>query len=514
MYLLTGLTSLAVYWLMGPVTIFQSGLIYGLMILSLLVICRNAYMAKVSPGLFLAAKYLIAVILLSLAFTLLPLFIVSLLSEFTDTVQLDLLPGGKLPILPASNLLVGLYVLFLGVITGQIIRLYLHRMQAPEMRRLNQHPPIIGLFAGVVTILLLIQSFALVDNLAAIYIDNLLIFALVVQAAMVIHLQHVKYQSMLAEGSEERQLLKQHIEDYKVAVAERSTELQQANKVVAASAHRAGMAEIATSLLHNIGNALNGVNTPIQLIQERLGNSATASLAKLVDAMEGHKADLGHFVTTDPQGKRTLEFLRQLSKVLGDEQQDLATTIQVIRKNTDHIASIIQLQQDYTHEELYEEAINVSELVDDVLLIVDANLQSHFVELQRKEAKLPELLLCRHKTMMVLVNLINNAVDACSENAKVTNKRVQLELGAVDNKSLYISISDNGVGFSREQFNHLFHQGYTTKKEGHGIGLHSSAIAAGEMSGELSAKSEGLGLGATFTLTMPLRKSLAFRSAE
>ena len=98
MYLLTGLTSLAVYWLMGPVTIFQSGLIYGLMILSLLVICRNAYMAKVSPGLFLAAKYLIAVILLSLAFTLLPLFIVSLLSEFTDTVQLDLLPGGKLPI--------------------------------------------------------------------------------------------------------------------------------------------------------------------------------------------------------------------------------------------------------------------------------------------------------------------------------------------------------------------------------------------------------------------------------
>ena len=50
----------------------------------------------------------------------------------------------------------------------------------------------------------------------------------------------------------------------------------------------------------------------------------------------------------------------------------------------------------------------------------------------------------------------------------------------------------------------IFTLGFTTRKDGHGFGLHSAALAAAEMGGSLVAESDGLGQGATFTLELPM----------
>ena len=70
-----------------------------------------------------------------------------------------------------------------------------------------------------------------------------------------------------------------------------------------------------------------------------------------------------------------------------------------------------------------------------------------------------------------------------------------------------ISVMDNGVGIPCENLTRIFRFGFTTRKNGHGFGLHSGALAAHELGGALRAHSDGLGQGATFTLELPLSQN-------
>jgi signal transduction histidine kinase len=66
-----------------------------------------------------------------------------------------------------------------------------------------------------------------------------------------------------------------------------------------------------------------------------------------------------------------------------------------------------------------------------------------------------------------------------------------------------ITVRDNGIGIAPENLTRIFGHGFTTKKDGHGFGLHSGALAAKQMNGSLSVHSDGLGKGASFTLELP-----------
>jgi signal transduction histidine kinase len=80
-----------------------------------------------------------------------------------------------------------------------------------------------------------------------------------------------------------------------------------------------------------------------------------------------------------------------------------------------------------------------------------------------------------------------------------------LRLGVAEHEGrLRISVSDNGVGIPAENLTRIFNHGFTTKRDGHGFGLHSSANAATELHGRLWAESAGEGRGSTFTIDLPL----------
>lgn len=273
-----------------------------------------------------------------------------------------------------------------------------------------------------------------------------------------------------------------------------------------AAARSAGMAEIATNVLHNVGNVLNSVNVSAGLILSRVRASKVDGLARTVQLMSEHADDLGTFLASDPKGKMLPGYLVQLAPLLAAEQRAVVDELVALGKSVDHIKEIIAAQQAHAGASGLIEAIRIHEVVEDALRMNAGGLARHQVVMQSDMTRIPELPLDRGRVLQVLMNLVRNARQAMEA---VADDRAKLMLDAeiVGDQTLRIRVADTGVGIAPENLTRVFVHGFTTKKDGHGFGLHSAAIAAREMGGTLAVHSDGPGTGATFTLELPIRKA-------
>jgi signal transduction histidine kinase len=171
--------------------------------------------------------------------------------------------------------------------------------------------------------------------------------------------------------------------------------------------------------------------------------------------------------------------------------------------NVEHIKVIVSMQQSLAKPCGLVEELEPREMMEGALKINDDSLQRHGVQLAREYDTVPKVLADRNKVVQILVNLITNARKALEPNERDQRAlRVGIRAGA---SSVQITVADNGVGIPPENLTRIFGHGFTTRMDGHGFGLHSSALAAKEMGGSLSVQSEGPGKGATFTLELPVR---------
>ena len=282
------------------------------------------------------------------------------------------------------------------------------------------------------------------------------------------------------------------------------TEIIRANqeKLIQAS-RQAGMAEVATGILHNVGNILNSVNISTSLLSQKVRKSKVGNLSKLAVMLADHQADLADFLTRDPQGRQIPGYLRQLADCLAQEQSLYRDELASLHQNIEHINNIVAMQQNYAKSASYAETIQPAELVEDALRLNSAALCRHHVEVRREYApNLPALAIDKHKALQVLVNLIHNAKYAC-DLPEIPQKRLTVRVTNGGGR-VRISVIDTGVGIPRENLTRIFSMGFTTRKNGHGFGLHSGALAARELGGALLAQSDGPGKGATFTLELPV----------
>ena len=280
-------------------------------------------------------------------------------------------------------------------------------------------------------------------------------------------------------------------------------ELEKAHRQLLETSRLAGMAEVATSVLHNVGNVLNSVNVSATIVAEKIKKSERASLAKVVAILREHEADLAAFLSTDARGKQIVGFLDTLAKHLSSEQSATVEELQVLQKNIGHIKDVVAMQQSYAKVSGVNETLSVVDLIEDTLHMNAESLAKHDVEVVREFADVPDVTVDKHKLLQILVNLVRNAKHSCDD-ARRTDKRLTLRV-ANGNGRVKISVSDNGLGIPPENLARIFNHGFTTKKEGHGFGLHSGALAAREMGGALTVHSDGLGSGATFTVELPLQ---------
>jgi PAS domain S-box-containing protein len=283
-------------------------------------------------------------------------------------------------------------------------------------------------------------------------------------------------------------------------------EMEHMHQQLLDTSRQAGMAEVATSVLHNVGNVLNSVNVSCSMVATILKKSKTENLARVAEMLTEHAADIGTFLTSDPKGKQLPGYLGQLSQHLLGQYGAAIQELVRLQENIDHIKDIVIMQQGYAKISGVIESLVITNLLEDALHLNTCSLQRHGVSVIREYEEVLPMDVERHKVLQILVNLIRNAKHACDESPKV-DSHILLRVTTCEDR-VRISVIDNGIGIPEENLKRIFGHGFTTKKEGHGFGLHSAALAAKEMGGCLDVTSNGPGLGATFTLELPYARTL------
>lgn len=303
-----------------------------------------------------------------------------------------------------------------------------------------------------------------------------------------------------ARLSEANEVLSREVAERKRAEAE----LRELQAEHIDAARRAGMAEIATSVLHNVGNVLNSVNVAAATIRERLKSSGVADLERVADLLDQHLADAGRFISEDARGKHLPRFLIQLSQKMAADEAIMATEIKALSESIEHINGIIALQQSYAGVSAAIEQLSLARLVEDALHMDSQSFLRNEIEVVREFEELPPAWMDKQKVLQILVNLISNAKHAVVSSVQPT-RQVKVRIARTGAERVRVEVADNGIGIPAQNLTRIFSLGFTTRKDGHGFGLHSAANQAREMGGSLTASSPGLGQGATFTLDLPFR---------
>ena len=282
-------------------------------------------------------------------------------------------------------------------------------------------------------------------------------------------------------------------------------ELATAQQRLIEFSREAGMAEIATGVLHNVGNVLNSVNVSTSLVAGKVRESRVNNLVALIHMLEQHNGNLTEFLANDPKGQRVLPYLAKLGRHLQSERGGLLKELESLSSHVGHIKQIVATQQNYAKVSGLVENISLSEVVDDALGILEVGLVRHEIKLEREFEILPTITADKHQILQILLNLLRNAKQAIKQADGKRGKVIRVSIRRRGKSRVSLAVEDTGLGLPPENLTRIFGHGFTTKADGHGFGLHSCALAASQMGGSLRAESEGLGRGATFILELPLK---------
>jgi len=283
-------------------------------------------------------------------------------------------------------------------------------------------------------------------------------------------------------------------------VVAKDRKMRALNEELMRASRQAGMAEVATGVLHNVGNVLNSVNVSASMVYEKLQQSKLGSLEATVGLLADNSDNLPEFLGADRRGKLVIPMLSRLAGRLREEQQQMLVENQLVRERVGHIKSIVSKQQKHAKFAAVVEQCSVRELIDDAVAVVGSSLKRHEIELVRQGDEDALVTVDRHIVLQILVNLVKNSKQAIELSA---SERRQITIVSSVTDRLTISVTDTGIGIAADNLERMFTHGFTTKSDGHGFGLHNSALGAQDLGGTLSCTSAGIGQGATFTLDMP-----------
>jgi signal transduction histidine kinase len=319
--------------------------------------------------------------------------------------------------------------------------------------------------------------------------------AIVSNAALIAELDREK-----SELQESNAQLDVHVQ----RLCEAQDELVASGKRLAEVSRRAGMADIATGVLHNVGNALNSINVSSEVLLSSLHALRVEGVARAAELLDRHATDFSALFGNPERGAQLPLYLAALGEHLARERDRLISEVTSLVGHVEHIKAVVSKQQTYAMSFDTSQRCPVQELIDDAISLTEHSLAKRGIAVVRDYQPAGEIVVDRHKVLQILANLLKNAQDALLASSE-PNKKIVARLVPLDNGNVQITISDNGVGIAREDLNRLFAFGFTTKQGGHGFGLHACATATEELNGAIRAHSEGCGKGASFTLELPRR---------
>ena len=262
-----------------------------------------------------------------------------------------------------------------------------------------------------------------------------------------------------------------------------------------------------------MGNVLNSVNVSATLVADGIRKSPIDNLVALTHLIEEHSADLPDFLSNDPKGQRVMPYLAKLAVSFGKERENSLRELRLLTGHIDHIKQIVATQQNYGKVCGLIENVSLPSLVDDAIRIVQVGLDRRGIRLEREYEEVPLVALDKHSVLQILLNLLRNAEEAIEEAGK-SGQLIRVRIRRHGGDLVRMEVSDSGVGLTSENLTRIFQHGFTTKTGGHGFGLHSGALTVKQLGGALWAESDGPGLGATFTLELPLDASALGASTD
>jgi signal transduction histidine kinase len=300
-------------------------------------------------------------------------------------------------------------------------------------------------------------------------------------------------------------------EELEKRVEERTRELKEAQSRLVDTAREVGMAEVASNVLHNVGNVLTSAVINLEQMRKAVDSSRVGRFEQITTLLKDHRDDLVDFLTLDSRGKIVPDYLTALTEELLRERADLQEHLEAMGWHIEHIRSIVQMQQNYARTTLFIEECDLSQLITHAVRNQTAALQRHGIDCRCEISAQCRGRIDRHKVLQILINLITNAKQALA--GVPEGQRKLLVRLTTEREEARIQVVDNGVGIAPELQEKLFAQGFTTRKDGHGRGLHFSALAANLLGGHLGLESEGPGKGVTATLVLPLTPPSTAREA-
>ncbi|MDZ7720679.1 MAG: two-component regulator propeller domain-containing protein [Balneolaceae bacterium] len=299
---------------------------------------------------------------------------------------------------------------------------------------------------------------------------------------------------LVAERTEE---LKEKNQDLETTLEE----LETTKDELIEKAHKAGMADIATGVLHNVGNVLTSVNTSASLIEETARQSKLEGLIQANLLLRKNIDNIDEFIANNPKGKNLLRYYLKLEDPLKKERQKMIRQSERLNEKIELINEIIAAQQNYASTGIHAEQVLLDEIIDNAISLQAGSIERHNLDIVKDLQASNPVFIQRSKLIHVLINILKNAKEAMA-GMDPEEKKIVIKTWQEDDR-VYLSISDTGPGIKNEHLGKIFTQGFTTKKNGHGFGLHSSANYLNEMGGSIKVHQNGKDKGATFTLNLP-----------
>ncbi len=270
-----------------------------------------------------------------------------------------------------------------------------------------------------------------------------------------------------------------------------------------------GRLEILDTILHNIGNAINSVTIGIDTVQRSMAESRLIHrLSALADAVRAHQDDWSDYVLNDPQGRQVAPFIIALADDFARDNADLIKTVERVRERTKHITDIVRTQKALGNSSMDRKDISLPDALSDAVKVLQESLDRRGISVAVDCENAPQEIRVQESPFhQMLVNLVKNSIEAIDDRAASGGPAEAPRIGIrayVEGDFLNLDVSDNGIGIDTKTSRLIFAAGYTTKKQGSGLGLHSTANFVVGSGGQIHPLSDGIGHGATMRVMLRL----------
>lgn len=286
------------------------------------------------------------------------------------------------------------------------------------------------------------------------------------------------------------------------------TETRRAEDALAEAFSR-GKLDIIDTVLHNVGNAINSVTTGVETIHAAIGDDELMRrLNAVVEAVQAHEGDWPDYIANDPRGQLVLPFLIALRDDLRRTDERILKAATKAKDRASHIAEIIRTQRIFVKDPAWRKEVILADVIGGAIGLLEESLSKRGVRVGIDCAAAPETIKTHESDFQqMLVNLLQNAMDAIDERRgrRESGWTPGIDINAfADESYLFIEVADNGIGIAKDKRKHVLRAGYTTKKDGSGLGLHSVANFVNRTGGRVDVRSRGTTGGTTIKLRMRL----------